>query len=159
MRRRTIGGERNEARGEAESNSEAYRSVLATDLSPTPDLYADVSDGDEPPHGSSTTGYTMDAMRMGAFPMAPCCDEVPGDDDALRAGDPDVDPLENELSGDEIPGGTMPSPDQCQVDAIGRAYGVEDMDGRELHLGEEQVGSRDDRRYELHPRPKRGRRP
>jgi hypothetical protein len=37
----------------------------------------------------------------------------------MRAGDPDDDGLANEYVGEDIPGGSTPTPDQNEVDEIG----------------------------------------
>jgi len=66
----------------------------------------------------------------------------------MRAGDEDVSPLANEYSGEEMPGGSMPAPDQNRVDDIGRAYGVEEEDTGSLRTSAELLGRRDRRRRE-----------
>jgi hypothetical protein len=77
--------------------------------------------------------------------------EVPGEDALLRAGDPDVDPLENLYSGDEQPGGSMPTPDQNTVDEVGRAAGLEDEDDGALRSAEELAERRDIHRWDNEP--------
>lgn len=79
--------------------------------------------------------------------------EIPGEA-VLRAGDPDVNLLENEYSGDEVPGGSMPTPDQNNVDDVGRAYGLTDEDSGVLVSTEELQARRDRHRWELDPRSK-----
>lgn len=107
---------------------------------PSPEEYALASR--EPPHMISLTEVAAEALRTGIAPHANLA-EVPGEDALLRAGDPDVDPLSNELSGDEVPGGSNPSPDQNDVDAIGRAYGMTQADGAALRSPVEVLERRD----------------
>ncbi len=83
-----------------------------------------VAEGQEPPHHSSITDILDDAAETGVSPLGAEDQAVPGDNDILRAGDPDANPLLNELSGEEAPGGPNPTPNQNDVDAIGRLYGV-----------------------------------
>jgi hypothetical protein len=72
--------------------------------------------------------------------------ELPGQDEKLRAGDPDVSALEAGHVGESAPGGSTPTPDQGDVDATGRAYGVEDVNGKALHTSSELLDARDARR-------------
>ena len=51
---------------------------------------------------------------------------------ALTSGDIDADWSEAYASGEETPGGDMPTPDQDVVEEIGRALGVEHEDAEEL---------------------------
>src|SRR5262249_24973275 len=77
----------------------------------------------EPIKGQSPTAVASEALRTGVSPYKlPNTPGVPGEM-KLKGGDPDVDVLENEYSGEEMPGATTPTPDQSLVDAIGRAYG------------------------------------
>ena len=104
-----------------------------------------VPEDDEPPHESSLTEVVAETLiaRRSETP-----DQVPGEDDRLRAGDPDVDPLENELYGEAVPGASLPTPDQAGVDEIGVAYGLEDHGTGALVLGDEVLARRDLRRWE-----------
>ena len=108
----------------------------------------------EPAHHASLLEAATEALRTGVFPSPFPAEEIPGQDWKLQAGDPDVDPLENEYVGDEMPGGGMPTPDQGNVDDIGRVYGLTDIDAGSLVLGEELIGRRDAHRWELDPRSK-----
>ena len=72
--------------------------------------------------------------------------EIPGDDDVLRVGDPDDRPTDNAFVGDDTPGGDSPTPDQNQVDDIGRAYGVQEEDSGALRTSSEILDRRDQRR-------------
>lgn len=120
-------------------------------------LVAEDDDEDaEPPHDNSLTGVAADSLQSGLHPGRPL-DVVPGDDELLRAGDPNVEPLENLFSGEELPGSTDPTPDQNDVDAIGRAAGIADEDdlslaGDGLRTPGELLDERDAHRWELDPR-------
>lgn len=78
-------------------------------------------------------------------------EQIPGEDQLIRAGDPDTDPLANEYVGSETPGGSNSSPDQNNVDDIGRAYGLEEDEGADLELGDDRIDPRDRDRWELDP--------
>ena len=119
------------------------------------ELAAAREEGREPRHQSSLTGIAEDAAQSGVVdpPLHSSPDEVPGEAE-LRAGDPDVDLLESEYNGEEIPGGSMATPDQNNVDDVDRAYGLTDEDGGEVVLSEESRARRDRHRWELDPRSK-----
>src|SRR5437870_1834226 len=59
----------------------------------------------EPPHNASLTAVAAEALASGLYPVKKD-EEVPGQDDILRAGDPDASALENLYSGEEMPGGS-----------------------------------------------------
>src|SRR5262245_19289352 len=65
------------------------------------------------------------------------------------AGEVDVSWQEAEDSGAETPGGHVATPDQDNVDEIGRAVGMEFQDNQELRTHEEILARRDRRRWEL----------
>ena len=65
------------------------------------------------------------------------------------AGDVDASWQEAEDSGSETPGGHVATPDQDNVDEIGRAVGMEFQDNQELRTHEEILARRDRRRWEL----------
>lgn len=69
---------------------------------------------------------------------------------ALTGGDVDTDWGEAYASGEETPGGDMPTPDQDVVEEIGRALGVEYEDSEELK-GAEKIEQRDKHRWEYDP--------
>jgi hypothetical protein len=75
--------------------------------------------------------------------------QIPREDDPRRAGDPDDSGLLNESVGAEPPGGSPPTPDQNEVDAIGRAYGLQEEDNGALRSSAEVLARRDRRRSEL----------
>ncbi|HEY8461346.1 MAG TPA: DUF6335 family protein [Blastocatellia bacterium] len=67
----------------------------------------------------------------------------------LTAGDVDARWQEAEDSGAETPGGHVATPDQDNVDEIGRAVGIEFQDNQELSAPGEIISRRDRRRWEL----------
>ena len=71
--------------------------------------------------------------------------------DTIRVGDPDDGVLANEYAGEETPGRQRPTPDQNDVDAIGRAYGLQEEDAGALRSASEILARRDRRRSELIP--------
>jgi hypothetical protein len=70
----------------------------------------------------------------------------------LTGGDVDAAWQEAESTGEETPGGHAPTPDQDEVDEIGRAYGMEIPDNQELHTHDEILAKRDAHRWELDKR-------
>ena len=74
----------------------------------------------------------------------------------LTAGDVDARWQEAEDSGAETPGGHVATPDQDNVDEIGRAVGMEFQDNQELCAPEEVISRRDRRRWELDKRSANG---
>jgi uncharacterized protein DUF6335 len=104
---------------------------------------------DEPPHAPSPTALAAEAARVGV-PPPEVLDreepEIPGQDELLRIGDSEVDPLRNAYVGDESPGFDMATPDQDGVDAAGHAYGVSEIDSGELRPSAEIADARDRRR-------------
>ena len=67
----------------------------------------------------------------------------------LTGGDVDADWQDAESTGEETPGGHQATPDQDEVDEIGRAYGTELQDNQELLTHDELLGKRDAHRWEL----------
>ena len=108
--------------------------------------------GKEPLHHESIMNVADEAVRTGLSPLGRPDQEIPGEDDVLRAGDPDADPLQNEYSGEESPGMSNASPDANNVDEIGELYGVPEPDIGELVLGDDLIDSRDRDRWENDPR-------
>lgn len=70
-------------------------------------------------------------------------------DPVLAGGDPDARVTETG-GGEEAVGGSDPTPDQGDPDAIGRALGVTYAGEETLELGE-KIEKRDAERWELHP--------
>lgn len=101
-------------------------------------------------HLRSGTAVAADALRTGLPPASPRRRvAIPREDEALLVGDPDDDSLANEYVGEDTPGGSTPTPDQNNVDEIGRAYGLQDEDTGVLRSAEEVLGGRDRHRPEL----------
>ncbi len=99
----------------------------------------------------SATAVAAEAQLTGVIPLEAQHrhsddTEIPGDDDVLRVGDPDDRPTDNAFVGDDTPGGDSPTPDQNQVDDIGRAYGVQEEDSGALRTSSEILDRRDQRR-------------
>jgi hypothetical protein len=107
-------------------------------------------------HQPSMTALAAESLRTGTAPRtvsAPAgprgrSAEIPQEDDLLQVGDPNVDPLDTAMVGDEAPGGDMTTPDQDRVDDIGRAFGVSEADSGELRPTAELLAARDRRRTE-----------
>jgi hypothetical protein len=107
---------------------------------------------------ASPTAVAAEAMATGVVPLEsvhrhPSDREIPGDDQILRAGDPDNRVIDNAFVGDETPVGDMPSPDHNQVDDIGRAMGVQEEDSGELRTSSEIMARRDQARGYLDEGP------
>ncbi|HEY3119962.1 MAG TPA: DUF6335 family protein, partial [Vicinamibacteria bacterium] len=78
----------------------------------------------------SPTAVAAEALRTGVVPLVAGGPrtEIPREDETIRVGDPDDRALDNEYVGDQTPGGSSPTPDQSNVDDIGRAYGLQEED-------------------------------
>lgn len=105
----------------------------------------------EAPHVSSPTAVAAEALRTGVSPQQPQKrrDDVSGEADKMRVGDPDDNALRNESSGEDTPGGSTPTPDQNGVDEIGTAYGLQEEDSGALRSAHEVLSRRDKKRSEL----------
>ena len=90
------------------------------------------------------------AARSGRDEMAHTRAEHTESSPALTAGDVDADWATAYSSGDEAPGGDMPTPDQGVVEDIGAALGVGYADDEELR-GADKIEDRDRHRWELDP--------
>ena len=106
----------------------------------------------------SPTAVAAEALATGVVPLEsthrhPSDREIPGEDQLLRAGDPDNRVTDNAFVGDETPVGDMPSPDHNQVDDIGRAMGVQEEDSGELRTSSEIMARRDQARGYLDEGP------
>ncbi len=117
-----------------------------------PRLRARTAAADAVPTISCATAAAAEALRTGVLPahLVRRC-EIPREDETIRAGDPDDRALSNEYVGEETPGGTAQTPDQNVLDAIGRAYGLQDEDNGSLRSAFEVLARRDRRRFELVP--------
>jgi hypothetical protein len=99
-----------------------------------------------------------EALRTGVLPVPASRrrrDDL--DDETLLVGDPDDSSLANEYVGEETPGGSTPTPDQNDVDAIGRAYGLQEEDTGTLQSAGDVLARRDRHRSELRPPARRQR--
>jgi uncharacterized protein DUF6335 len=106
----------------------------------------------------SPTAVAAEALATGVVPLEAAHRhssdrEIPGDDQILRAGDPDNRATDNAFVGDETPVGDMPSPDHNQVDDIGRAMGVQEEDSGALRTSSEILARRDQARGYLDETP------
>jgi Family of unknown function (DUF6335) len=103
------------------------------------------------PPERSPTAVAAEALRTGVPPPSVRTRvEIPGEDETILVGDPDDHSLANEYVGDETPGGSSPTPDQSNVDDIGRVYGLQEEDtGGPLRSAGEVLERRDRRRSEL----------
>ena len=94
--------------------------------------------------GRSLTGQVVESLVTGIGPLPD--QETPieiREARLIRMGDPDVDALRNEHSGEESPGASNPTPDQNLIDATGRAFGIENADGGALRTSSELLDARD----------------
>jgi len=104
------------------------------------------------PRQQSATAVAAEAWRTGVLPaFARRRESIPHEDETILFGDPDDDSLANEYVGENVPGGSTPTPDQSNVDEIGRAYGLQDEDNGSLRTSSEVLSRRDRRRSELQP--------
>jgi hypothetical protein len=109
---------------------------------------------DDAPHARSGTAVALEALRTGIVPLAATRrpEHIPHETSTIQAGDPDDAALQNEYNGEDTPGGSTPTPDQNDVDKIGRAYGLQDEDnGVTLRCAAEVLEHRDRKRSELRP--------
>jgi uncharacterized protein DUF6335 len=90
------------------------------------------------------------AARTGRAEIAEHRQDHIGMTPAITGGDVDVNIEQAYFTGDEVPGGDNPTPDQDIVDDIGRAIGVEYQDNEELRASD-KVAARDKHRWELDP--------
>lgn len=112
---------------------------------------------DSQPRQQSATAVAAEAWRTGVLPaFSRRRESIPHEDELILVGDPDDDSLANEYVGENLPGGSTPTPDQSNVDEIGRAYGLQDEDHGSLRTSSEVLAGRDRRRVELQP-PRRPR--
>jgi hypothetical protein len=133
----------------------AYAETHVEERAASPEDYVTTEADEEPPHNTTLTGVAAEAARSGLYPEPDRPEEVPGEDKLLRAGDPDVDPLRNLYSGEELPGGSTSTPDQGNVDDMGRAYGLTDQDTGALRSAEELAERRDAHRWDKEALPQR----
>jgi hypothetical protein len=117
--------------------SRERRQLREDDVVPTPPSTLDYT----PKASSAESGHNMYHHRQR---------EHTEGGPSLTGGDVDVDWNEAYSSGEETPGGDMPTPDHDVVEEIGRALGVEYEDAEELK-GAEKIENRDRHRWEYDP--------
>jgi len=100
-----------------------------------------IDDRIEPPIPDVSAGSRKLAERLKNDPLA---------DPVVTGGDLDAKIESAQFSGDESAVSSMPTPDQNDVDNIGRAMGVTYQENEELKFGEKEE-SRDRNRWELDP--------
>ena len=105
---------------------------------------------DDAPRSLSVTAVAAEALRSGFIPMTRRRREtIPHEVETICAGDPDDDALANEYVGENTPGGSTSTPDQGNVDDIGRVYGLQEEDTGALRSSAEILARRDRHRSEL----------
>jgi len=100
-----------------------------------------IDDRIEPPVPDVSAGSRKLAERLKNDPLA---------DPTITGGDVDAQWESAQFSGDESAVSSMPTPEQNDVDNLGRAMGVTYNDNEELKAGEKER-SRDKNRWELDP--------
>ena len=100
-----------------------------------------IDDRIEPPVPDVTAGSRKLAERLKNDPLA---------DPTITGGDVDAQWESAQFSGDESAVSSMTTPEQNEVDDIGRAMGVTYQDNEELKAGEKEH-ERDEKRWELDP--------
>jgi hypothetical protein len=106
---------------------------------------------EERPHVASATAVAAEVLRTGVTPNHPPrhMRQISREDETMCVGDPDDSGLANEYSGENTPGGSTPTPDQNDVDEIGRVYGLQEEDSGALRSSAEVLSRRDRHRSEL----------
>jgi len=105
---------------------------------------------EDAPKSLSATAVAAEALRSGFIPRVRRRPEtIPHEVETICAGDPDDDALANEYVGENTPGGSTSTPDQGNVDDIGRVYGLQEEDTGALRSSAEVLARRDRRRSEL----------
>jgi hypothetical protein len=102
------------------------------------------------PKAECVTAVAAEALRSGFIPTTRRRREtIPHEVETICAGDPDDDALANEYVGENTPGGSTSTPDQGNVDDIGRIWGLQEEDTGALRSSAEVLERRDRRRSEL----------
>ena len=89
-------------------------------------------------------------IKAGSARLANRIREDGAADPVVTGGDLDANWANAQFSGDESAVSSSPTPDQGEVDDIGRAMGVTYQDNEELRVGEKER-DRDKKRFELDP--------
>lgn len=108
--------------------------------------------------GPSPTAVAAEAQRTGVIPLEAgrLREEIPGESETIRVGDPDDRAIDNEYVGDQTPGGSSPTPDQNSVDDIGTAYGLQEENNGPLRGATEILQRRDRHRATMDEPPRGG---
>jgi hypothetical protein len=104
----------------------------------------------ETPPSSLDLSRKASAARSGRAELDEALAEHTETGPALTGGDIDADWQSAYGTGDEAPGGDMPTPDKSVVEDIGKALGLEYQDNEELK-GVDKVEERDRHRWEYDP--------
>jgi hypothetical protein len=106
----------------------------------------------------SPTAVAAEALCTGVIPLEASGprEEIPGEGENIRVGDPDDSVIDNEYVGDETPGGSSPTPDQNSVDDIGTAYGLQEENDGPLRGAAEILERRDRHRATMDEPPRGG---
>ena len=89
-------------------------------------------------------------IKAGSARLANRIREDGAADPVVTGGDLDANWANAQFSGDESAVSSSPTPDQGEVDDIGRAMGVTYQDNEELRVGDKER-DRDKKRFELDP--------
>ena len=89
-------------------------------------------------------------IKAGSAKLANRIREDGAADPVVTGGDLDANWANAQFSGDESAVSSSPTPDQGEVDDIGRAMGVTYQDSEELRVGDKER-DRDKKRFELDP--------
>ncbi len=95
-------------------------------------------------------GQSNDSAQLGAEVIA---DRPLETSSPLTGGDPDAIAARAETVGEEAVGGTTPTPEQNDVDALADAVGISTQPGHPVGVLNE-MNRRDDHRFELDPESK-----
>jgi hypothetical protein len=109
-----------------------------------------LDEGPVTPPSSLNLNRHGSAVRTGRAEIAEHREDHATMTPSITGGDLDVSVEQAYFSGDEVPGGDNPTPDQDIVDEIGRAIGVEYQDNEELKAVD-KIEQRDKKRWELDP--------
>ena len=142
------GGQRHSRGTRAKHPGLAGRGLRERRVAATPELVS-------PP---SATAVAVEALRTGVVPRfaGERPEEIPGEGERIRVGDPDDSVMDNEYVGDETPGGSSPTPDQNSVDEIGTAYGLQEENDGPLRTAAEILERRDRHRATMDEPPQGG---
>ena len=98
----------------------------------------------------SATAVAAEALRTGVVPLTPTSRprDIHAHDDDYIPRDADGQGLGEGMSGEETAMGHMPTPDNNDVDAMGRAMGIQEEDSGGLRTSSELLDARDRHRMQ-----------